>query len=301
MELKKVCTFLAAAFLVVDVFLLVLCLYTRGNLLYLSGEMIDSAVSYIRARNVAVEPAVISRKIPDNAIYTFQTENPALAFGVASKLSDTFFSGSPVSFVETPDGVSYTIGKSAEAAAGFRVYSDSFRFEYAKTDVRRDSLALSADAFTSEEPMLTETQKKTVDTFMDALNATKNTRNSYTLCGVMNVEGGVYVSLSQNVYADYPIGDMFANLYLTDEGVTYACGNRIFASLSRSYSGTLVDGVNALMSLDFASVTGIVSEQIVYTHRYTGSGTHYLIPVWKIVYLDKDKHSQILYVDDVKK
>lgn len=160
MDLKKVCAFLAAAFLVVDVFLLVLCIHSHNNLLYLSNDMVENAVTFIRSQNTSVEPAVIKRKIPDNAIYTFQTENATLAFGVASKLSDAFFSGMPVSFVETPDGVSYTIGKSAEAVASLRVYNDSFRFEYAKTGFRRDSLALSPDAFSGAASTLTEEQKK---------------------------------------------------------------------------------------------------------------------------------------------
>lgn len=302
MDLKKVCAFLAAAFLVVDVFLLVLCIHSHNNLLYLSNDMVENAVTFIRSQNTSVEPAVIKRKIPDNAIYTFQTENATLAFGVASKLSDAFFSGVPVSFVETPDGVSYTIGKSAEAVASLRVYNDSFRFEYAKTGFRRDSLALSPDAFSGAAPTLTEEQKKAADTFLESLNSVKNARSAYTLCGVMNVDGGVYASFSQNVYADYPISDMFVNVYMSDsDGVAYACGNRIFAAFSRSYSGTLTDGINALASLDFAAVESILSERIVYVHRYTGSGTHYLIPVWKIAYLDRDNHAQTLYVDTVKK
>ena len=233
MDLKKVCAFLAAAFLVVDVFLLVLCIHSHNNLLYLSNDMVENAVTFIRSQNTSVEPAVIKRKIPDNAIYTFQTENATLAFGVASKLSDAFFSGMPVSFVETPDGVSYTIGKSAEAVASLRVYNDSFRFEYAKTGFRRDSLALSPDAFSGAAPTLTEEQKKAADTFLESLNSVKNARSAYTLCGVMNVDGGVYASFSQNVYADYPISDMFVNVYISDsDGVAYACGNRIFAAFS---------------------------------------------------------------------
>lgn len=137
---------------------------------------------------------------------------------------------------------------------------------------------------------------------MESLNSVKNARSAYTLCGVMNVDGGVYASFSQNVYADYPISDMFVNVYISDsDGVAYACGNRIFAAFSRSYSGTLTDGINALASLDFAAVESILSERIVYVHRYTGSGTHYLIPVWEIAYLDRDNHAQTLYVDTVKK
>ena len=91
MELKRVCAFLVAAFLVVDVFLLVLCIHLNDTLLYLSGDMIDNAVSYVRSQNTAIEPEVIRRKIPDNAVYTFQTANTELAMTVASKLADTFF------------------------------------------------------------------------------------------------------------------------------------------------------------------------------------------------------------------
>ena len=84
MELKRVCAFLVAAFLVVDVFLLVLCIHLNNTLLYLSGDMIDNAVSYVRSQNTAIEPEVIRRKSHDNAVYTFQTANTELAMTVAS-------------------------------------------------------------------------------------------------------------------------------------------------------------------------------------------------------------------------
>lgn len=160
MELKRVCAFLVGAFLVVDVFLLVLCIHLNNTLLYLSGDMIDNAVSYVRSQNTAIEPEVIQRKIPDNAVYTFQTANTELAMTVASKLADTYFDGAPVSFVETPDGVSYTVGKSTEVAASFRVYTDSFRFEYTTTAFDRDTLSLPSEAFSGANLTLSDRQKK---------------------------------------------------------------------------------------------------------------------------------------------
>lgn len=303
MELKRVCAFLVAAFLVVDVFLLVLCIHLNDTLLYLSGDMIDNAVSYVRSQNTAIEPEVIRRKIPDNAVYTFQTANTELAMTVASKLADTFFDGAPVSFVETPDGVSYTVGKSTEVAASFRVYTDSFRFEYTTTAFDRETLLLPSEAFSSADLTLSDRQKKGVAAFIEALNAAaKSTKASYTLCGKTPADGGSFVSLSQNVYADYPVVGMFVNLYVSEDGnVLAACGNRIFASLSRSYAPTLTDGLNAVYALDFSSVAAVQSERIVYTYRYAGGATHYLVPVWEIVYLDRDNHTQTLYVDSVKK
>ena len=301
MFLKKICVFLPVVFLAVDMFLLSLCFETRKNLSYLSETMMTDAVNYFESCGVTVRSSVIKEKIPDNAVYTFLADNASLAPEIAQKLADAYFPDSPVSFVETPDGVAYSIGN-AGTAASFRVTDGSYRFEYSESGFSKDLLpALSTEPFTSQNPQLDDRQTDAVHVFMQALSAAKSDRRDYTLQGVLTRSDGVYVCLSQNIAGAYPVNDMFVNLYLREDHVAYACGNRMFAALQRSYSQPLIDGVNALRSLELDGVKEILSEQIVYVHRSTGGDTYYLIPVWKITYLDTDGVFQTQYVDAIKK
>ncbi|MBQ8759157.1 MAG: hypothetical protein IJZ20_05640, partial [Clostridia bacterium] len=82
--------------------------------------------------------------------------------------------------------------------------------------------------------------------------------------------------------------------------LVYAKGDIILAEVTKKYSERLYDGVNALAGIDTDIVSEFVSERIVYSHRYAGNGTYYIIPVWKIEYIDVNGKKQIQYVDAIK-
>lgn len=302
MSLKKTCLFLTVAFFLIDLFLLVLCIRTRGDSLYLSDTMIEDAVAYMRSLDVSVEEEIIKRKIPDDPIYTFKKDNASVALDVATKLSERYHSAAQVSFAETPDGVSYTVGETGDPKASFRIYNDSFRIEYTKSGFRREELpAVGNESFTSEQTALSGELSAKVSTFLDTLVASKSSKAAFTVLGTVKNENGTYVCVSQNVYADHPILDFYINLFLTEDGVEYAVGTWALSSFTRSYGGKLIDGVNALYSIDFSQVSRIVSQNIVYENRAAGNGIYYLIPRWKIVYLDRTATPKTQYIDALKK
>ncbi len=302
MSLKKTCLFLTVAFFLIDLFLLVLCIRTRHDSLYLSDTMIEDAVAYMRSCDVSVESEVIKRKIPDNPIYTFKKDNASAAFDVVTGLSQRYYSASSVSFAETPDGVSYTVGETGDPKASFRIYNDSFRVEYTKSGFRREVLpTVGNESFVSEDTVLSGELSGKVSAFLETLNASKGAKASFTVLGIAKNEHGTLVCVSQNVYADHPILDFYINLFLTEDGVEYAVGMWILSSFTRSYGGKLIDGVNALYGIDFSQVSRIVSQNIVYENRAAGNGIYYLIPRWKIVYLDRSATVRTQYVDALKK
>lgn len=302
MNLKKTMCFLAVAFLLVDVLLLVLCVRTRSAKLYLSDAMLEDAASYLESCGVSVEPEVIHKKIPDNPVYTFRKDNVTLAYGAASRLSTLYFFDASVSFAETPDGVSYTIGETGAPQASFRVYQDSFRLEYVRTGFQKELMPDGAgDAFASKDVTLTRSEKRGLSAFLEALSASKSAGGAYSVRGVIRNENGVLVCVSQNVYDDHRISDMYFNLFLTDNGVEYATGSRVLASFVRSYGEKLIDGVNALYSINLSEVSRILSQNIVYENRSLGNGIYYLIPRWEIVYLDHSSVERTQYMDALKK
>ncbi|MGN1121168.1 MAG: hypothetical protein ACI4RV_02295 [Eubacteriales bacterium] len=301
MFLKRVCMFLAAAFLVVNIVLFAVCIRTRDSLTTLPDGMIANAVAYFASCGVTVEPTVIPEHIPDNAVYTFEKDNAALASEITEKLAAAYFPDSSVSFIETPDGITYAINQAGSPAAGLRVFNDAFTFEYSLNAFDRDSLPFGFDEpFTNENTRLTDSQRRAAEKLLNCLTAAKNGKE-YTVRGILPLTDGVYVCLSQNIYDGYEVGGMFVNLFLKEDGVVYAYGNRVFAGFVKSYCLELTDGVNALHMLDLSGVQTVRSERIAYIHRFTGSGTHYLIPVWEITYVDTNGDTKTQHIDAIKK
>lgn len=303
MFLKKVAVFLALAFLALDLMLAVLYFQTRNNMFVLPERMIDDAAAYLAANDIKLSRSVIEKRIPDNAVYTFAAENTAVSSEVAAAIAASYFtSEATASMLETPDGMTFSIQADGVSAAALRVYYGSFRFEYSEADfVRESEVPLSETAFDNGEKVLSAETERAVQRFLKLLVSPSAGSALYTVRGSVASGDGIYVCVSQNVGGAFEINDMFTNLLVRDGRVVYACGNRIFSAVRKSYREQLTDGVNALRSLNLDTVSEILSEEIVYTERSTGNGTHYLIPLWKIVYMDTTSARITQYVDAIKR
>ncbi len=301
MTLKRVCLFLAVAFLVVDVFLLVLCIGARNNLMYLSGDMIENAVRYFAANGIEMDTDVIVQKIPDHAVYTYADDNAKIAAQTAEKIQKKFYPDLVTSLIETPEGILYSYGdETGGTAATLRVYSSSDRFEYTMSDVQKEDLSsLSLEAFQTEDVKVKESVLKAAKDFLAAIRLVKNDTDGFSLCGVMETADGTYLCFEQNA-GKLPIDSMYANVFVKNDRVKYAVGNILFAPFVKSYSQALTDGVNAIHAMNHDGVKAILAEEIVYERRKGSGGVYYLIPRWKITYFDTSDGAQIQYVDAIR-
>ena len=299
MFLKKVCIFLAASFLAVDIFLLFIYFHADKNLNTLSDKMLESAVEYYDAIGISVEKSVIAKRVPDNKIYTFVNDNSSVGLKAADNLAQSLFlSKANVNMVETPRGMTYTITDKNENAASLRIDTDSFSFEFAHSDFSSDISGIPVDPFSNALNDIDDDVRKTIDKFLSALYGQNSPhfdiKGSYSV-GIRNT-----VCVELLIDDSCPVEGMYANMVVENGKLVYARGNIILAEISKSYSEELYDGVNALAKIDSELVSEFISEKIVYSQRYAGNGTYYLIPLWKIEYIDVNQKRQIQYVDAIK-
>lgn len=300
MFLKRICIFLAVAFLVVDVVLLTFYLKARNHLLVISDEMIQNTVMYYESNGVNIKEDVIESKIPENAVYTFDYSNIDCSVEIAEKMAKKLFSeNSTVSFAETPDGISFSLSNKGSIEANFRVYRDSFRFEYLKGDFSKDTVSfLLPSEFENKNTVLSNESKKVIDSFLKCISL-KN-EHKYVVSGISEISEGTYVCIKSIVNDKCPLENMYINFYIKNKELVYADGNWVFSNFKKSYKEQLVDGINVLNRINISAVSTIVSENIVYMYRGTGSGRYYLIPMWKIEYIDTNGNIKIQYIDAIK-
>ena len=256
--MKKVCLFLAGAFLVVNMLLIYLNVHESNSLYVVSEEMIDDAVAFIRSKGVDITESVIPDKIPNNSVYTFSYQNDELAQKIADNLSKQYFSSdASLSFVETPDGFTYSITDKSANSGVLKLYSDSFRFGYNENLFSEiPSVQFSQLPFKNDNTELDNDQIDALETFLTCLSADKK-KVCYTVLGVNYSEDQSVVCVSQNVYDDFEISNMYVNAviengkyqevakYLCEDAhiydlTTWCCGDEFFSSLTEEQQELLM-------------------------------------------------------------
>lgn len=300
MFLKRVCIFLAAAFLVVDILLMVLYFQARRDFAYLSDEMIENALEYYESNGVKIEDNVITQNIPENPIYTFDSSNLDCAPGVAEKLASKMFTDNmTVSFVETPNGISYSLSDNEGIKASFRVYKDVFSFEYSADEFSNENAPLIlAEIYEDAGVDIPSSVKKVIDKFTKAISIRAD--SEYKVSKVLKTDIGIIVRITQIAEKDYPVNDMYMNMLFKENRLVYAEGNWILGNIKKSYKEQLKDGINALNKIDISTVSEVISEEIIYMYRNSGRGRYYLVPAWKIEYIDTEGAYKTQYIDAIK-
>lgn len=299
MFLKKVCIFLAVSFLAVDILLLSLYIQATNNLSMLSDEMLENTVKYYSSAGITIDKEDIVKRVPDNKIYTFDSDNAGAAMAAAERLCGQLFSkNAVVNMVETPDGLSYSVSDNGKTAASLRIYSNSFGFEYVMGDHSDIAPTIPESQFFNEGVEISDENEKAVNQFMKALSGGNNKNCEIT--GSYYSDKKLYVSVNQLVDSQCSVDGMFFNAVVDEGRILCAEGNIILSSVAKSCSEPLYDGVNALNRVDSSIVKEFLSEKIVYTHRYAGNDVYYLIPVWKIEYIDVNGKTGTQYVNAIK-
>ena len=299
MILKRVCLFLCASLFIVDLLFLSLYLEAKNTTNTLSDTMIEKTVSYYEGIGVKINKNVIRKKIPSHVIYTFVNNNYSLGNSVAQRIAENLISKNALtSFIETPDGQSFSFSLKDNIVASFRTYIDSFSFEYIYGDFSNLQDKLPAQEYYTDSKKLDSKKEKLIDVFVKSIS--KSDKFKYTLCGIYDNGEVCVVSIKQATNNSCEIKDTYANIIIKDNKIVYANGAWIFAKLSDNYSEHLIDGVNALNRVD-AHVSEFISEDVEYMYRYSENELYYLIPVWKIEYIDNEGRTNIQYIDAVKK
>lgn len=301
MFLKRVFGFLAIAFLCVDLLILAMYIQTKNNKLVLSDKMIENAVSYYNSNGIELDTDAIESKIPENPIYTFSESNYDVAENASQEIASKMLSSADISFVETPDGIVYSFSDKEQSVAVFKVYTHGLTFEYSLAGFETINEQIPDLKFDSDKEQafaLSSDIKKQISQFVSCV--TRNSSCKYTVLGSLEEGDGVYVYIARNVYDAYLIEDTNMVLYFEDNDLKFASGNWIFPEIKKSYFEPLCDGLNALKKLDEAYLKKIISQKITYVYRSSGNETGYLIPVWKIEYIDISGNQNIQYIDAIK-
>ncbi len=301
MYLKRVFCFLAIAFLLVDVLLFAMYMQTRNNQLVLSDRMIEDTVAYYNSNGVEIDKKTIQARMPENPIFTFSGTNYSIAEKVADKIADKMLSSAVVSFVETPDGMVYSFSEQDKSIAVFKVFGDGCEFEYSLSGYEIKNEQVPFIEFNLDDKQIPEIQsdiKKQISSFVSCIS--ENSDCKYTVLGSLRQGNGVYVYIARNVYGTYLLDDMSAVFYFEENKLKSVIGSWIFPEIKKSYFEPLYDGLNALKKLDKSQLKRIISEEIVYSYRNTGDDTGYVIPVWKIEYIDVKGSRNIQYIDAIK-
>ena len=302
MFLKRVFGFLVIAFLCVDLLILTMYIQAKNNQLVLSDEMIKNAVSYYNSNGIEIDLDTIESKIPENPIYTFSESNYDVAESVSQEIATKVLSSATVSFVETPDGIVYSFSdKEENSVAVFKVYSDQQAFEFSLKGFEEKDEKIPVLQFNSDSKQTVELSseiRKQISSFVSCIS--KNTGCKYTVLGTLEDKGGVYVYIARNVYGTYLIEEMSTVFYFEDNNLKFVSGNWIFPEIKKSYFEPLFDGLNALKKLDEKQLKTVISEKTTYTYRNAGNDKGYLIPVWKIEYIDVNGNRNTQYVDAIK-
>ena len=301
MFLKRILLFLSVAFLVVDVMLMLMYVQTRNNTLVLSEQIVADTVDYYNNIGIKIDESVIERKIPENTIYTYSGTNYEVSEEIAKKISYKMFSTGSISFLEAPDGIIYLIDDGGNTSANFRVSNDGYGFDYSVSGYENINSKYPFDKFKGDKisSTLDSGIKRMVSKFVSCLS--ENSDSEYTVLGSSRTINGMFVYLCQNVYDSFMIRDMHIRLYFEQNELKSVTGMWIFPEMEKSYYESLNDGINALRKMEESKIKEIVSQNIEYIYKSSGQKDTYLIPVWKLTYIDVDGDKKIQYIDSFKK
>lgn len=301
METKRMCLFLCAVFLVLNVVFVSMFYVEKNKQEYLSENYISLICQNLKSGGIFIDQSVIIDKIPDSRVYSVNTQNAQeRAISLSELLTKVRFSN--VSFTstcfETPDGFSVgTYNKSSSQELSKLVLSqDTFSIMYYDKDFDLNIEDVKQYELIKNDLFLDVTTEKNIQKFVSKLS--DNDSFGYTINASQIDDGVIYVGVVQTL-DNKPIKDMELKLVLSGSEVVCAVGNWVSIDLGKQYKETLTDGASVLYNFPDNNISEILSEEIVYTVRQAGDYVFYLMPAWKMEYKDLDSNNKVVYIDAV--
>lgn len=298
MDSKRIYRILSVLFFILTVFFFVLFLKENMVKGSLSDEYVTEAVINIQAQGVDITKEIISYEIPEKDIYSFvmtdvETHNSEITDVICQY---AFENETSTSKFETPVGTVVSVyKKDSDNEIGRIIFNNSeFSFEFMKSGINISG---------TENPFLNERQDLiTTDVYnlVDKVckNLTNSSKMNYRVSGCSGDNEFFVVTAVQTV-KKHDISDAFMNFAFENNKLVSVSGNWIIDEPNAKYSNTLVDGVNALYSLDLREISKIERQRIVYDIKNADSDRYYLIPVWEICYVDKNGERKTYFADAI--
>ena len=301
MESRNVIRFLAILFCLLSVVFAVLFYVEYNAADVLSQQLSESVEENLLSRGIALSSESLVTKTPDASVFLCNVSDyHERHFEISDKILNFTFAGQKINKVdfETPEGVSVgfynALSDKSEKQLGKMVFSNNdfgiqyFDFRYEKEET--PPLEIVSDF----EIELSYDDKKTVNKFIKCLG--ENTNFSSKVIGTCEYKGTTLVSVVQ-LLDNMQIKDMHINLLLWNGEIISAQGAWLNAKVDKEYYSPLIDGNNVLYKLPLDKVSEIVSSQIVFSVRQTSDQNYYVMPVWKIEYVDTDNSVNTEYFD----
>lgn len=301
METKRLCLFLCAVFLILNIMFVCMVYIEKNKQEYLNDDYIYLVCENLKSNGISIDKKVIADKIPDSSVYSISTQKAQeKVISLSEKLAKIRFPKLEVTSTcfETPDGFSvgiYDENKGFELSKA--VYTqNTFGIQYFDKDFQLDIEKVKEYVIENKNLSLDVSTEKNIENFVSVISGDDSF--GYEITGSEIDDGVIYVGVTQTL-SKKPIKDMELKLVVSNGNIVCAVGNWISTDLGKQYKETLIDGASVLYHIPDNSISQILSEQIVYSVRQSADFMFYLMPVWKIEYKDVQMNKQTVFVDAV--
>ncbi len=297
MEIKKICRFLIFIFFVLAILFYSLYTAELKEKSVVSDELISGAVENLNLRDISVNEDVIYKNTPECDIYYFEIGEDKKHFEkICTSICKNLF-GSEIVTTEfdTPEGFSVGIfdKSSYEKEIGRIILSESdLSFVYTKNGISMVNGDKPIENMQTDG--ITDDTAAIIDKVVSDINS--GSKLGYNITGSSSSDDFLIVTAMQTIDGN-EISDVYMNFVFQENELVIISGNWITEQPKAKYHNTLLDGVNVLYKLDLDFVSSIESESVVYSLRKTSENKCYIIPCWKIGYLDKDGGYKVSYFD----
>lgn len=301
METKRMCLFLCAVFLVLNIVFVSMFYAEKNKQEYLNDDYISLISQNLNSNGISIDKKVIINKIPDSSVFSITTQNAQnRAVEISEDIAEIRFPKVNVSATcfETPEGFLVGIydNQSSDELSKLVYSQNTFSIQYSDKDFGLDINEVKSHVLENDNLLLDVTTEKIIQKFL--LQLMYNDSFGYVINSTQIDDGVIYIGVVQTIN-NKQIKDMQMKLVLSESQVVCATGNWICTDLGKQYKETLTDGASILYQIPDNSIAEILSEEIVYTVRQAGDFVYYLMPAWKIEYKDTDSNNKVVFIDAV--
>lgn len=297
MESRKICKLLILIFLVLSLLFYYLYNAEIKKRTVIPDELVLSAVQNLESRGIEIDESVIQKVTPERDIYCFDvSEKSDFHKNITSSLFTSIFTNEVVTTeFDTPDG--YSVGiydkSSSEKELGRILFSQNDNsFVFSKNGLSMKN---------GDEPienMQTDDVTEEIAAFIEktVVDLTNGYKLGYRIKGSSSNDMYLIVTVMQTIDGS-DISNAYMNFVFQDDELVILYSDWICDSPKAMYHNTLLDGVNVLYKLRLDDVKEIISQEVVYTSKNSNDNKGFIIPCWRIRYLDKNEKIVTEYFD----
>ena len=297
MHTGKISLFLIIIFSVLSILFYSLYVAEADKIQRLSDEFLDAGIENLALHDVLVNSDVILREIPDKDIFVFEDiDFEKNNSKIADVIVDTAFDEDSITIMsfDVPSGVSLVIHDKSDSS------KELARVTYSYNDASFKFTRNGVNVTGTENPVFNNRQSEMSPSLIDKVTSVaqkiSSQNTSFRISGVLGEENMCFVTLVKTV-DKIDIKDIYINFVFHQDTLVAVQGHWFIDYPVPEYHNTLIDGLNVLYKLDFASVNEIKNERLMYSLQKAENNRYFLLPVWEITYLDKSGSIKTSYID----